>query len=455
MMKQNKSKALAQYLFPYQKQWLADKSRYKIWEKSRRIGATYVQALEDVLDCLSHKGLAVWFSSADDSAAKEYILYCAHWAKVASAAASAVSEEIWDERSGTAAYSISFKNGARINAMSSNPKAFRSKGGKVVLDEFAWHRDQQALWTAARPVITWGYDMRILSTHNGRQSLFYQFLNNDSTGLWSRHKTTVFDAVDQGLADRLSGRALNFNERQSWLDQERAACGNEDSWQQEYCCTPLDETSAFLTYEMIASCERPSEDLLIPDDKIKGDLYLGFDVARKHDLSVIVLLEKSFAALIVRRITVLKNMPFQSQKRLLFDLLQKPGVRRLCIDAGGLGMNLAEDAQSAFGSYKVEPITFTQAIKEELAVSLRIAFEDHSIFIPSDADLRADLHSIKRSVTSSGHVRFDAERSETDGHADRFWALALAVHAAKDASCGVPWVRSGRTREAVSVLSGY
>ena len=31
------------YFLPYQQRWLDDKSKIKIWEKSRRIGATYVQ----------------------------------------------------------------------------------------------------------------------------------------------------------------------------------------------------------------------------------------------------------------------------------------------------------------------------------------------------------------------------------------------------------------------------
>ena len=35
--------------------------------------------------------------------------------------------------------------------------------------------------------------------------------------------------------------------------------------------------------------------------------------------------------------------------------------------------------------------------------------------------------------TVAGHPRFDAERGEA-GHADRFWALALAYHAAASAA---------------------
>ena len=130
-------------------------------------------------------------------------------------------------------------------------------------------------------------------------------------------------------------------------------------------------------------------------------------------------------------------------------------VRRLCIDSSGLGMNLAEDTQAYFGAYKVEPINFSNPIKEELATNLRIAFEDHSLFIPNDSDLVDDLHSVKRVTTTAGNVRFDVQRNETDGHADRFWALALAVHAAKDAGRGIPWIRSGRPRESNLLFKGY
>ena len=63
---------------PYQVKWLRDKSQIKIWRKSRRIGATYVQAFEDVIDALTLKFRGkvcdVWFSSADITAAKEYFM---------------------------------------------------------------------------------------------------------------------------------------------------------------------------------------------------------------------------------------------------------------------------------------------------------------------------------------------------------------------------------------------
>lgn len=445
------------YLFPYQKAWLNDHSRYKIWEKSRRIGATYVQSLEDVKDCLEQPNLPVWFSSADESAAKEYINYCANWALMFNAVASAVATEVIDEKQSINAYSISFKNGSRIHAMSSNPKGFRSKGGKVVLDEFAWHKDQQALWTAAEPVITWGHNLRILSTHNGKQSLFYNFIQDVEKGIlsWSKHRTPIQEAVRQGLADRIAGNKLSEQERFEWLEQKRRNCRTEEAWLQEYCCEPIDESSAFLTLEMLLACERPETEIILPTAAIRNNIYIGFDVARRKDLSVIYIAELLGETLITRNIVVLKNMSFSKQKELLFNLLRHSLVRRCCIDASGLGMNLAEDAQATYGHYKVEAVTFTNAVKEELATDLRIRFEDRSILIPANEDLRNDLHSIKRVITTAGNTRYDVSQTETDGHADRFWALALCCHAAKGMGGYVPKVTFIHSREAPGILRGY
>ncbi len=92
-------------------------------------------------------------------------------------------------------------------------------------------------------------------------------------------------------------------------------------------------------------------------------------------------------------------------------------------------MQLAESAVEDFGAHRVEAVTFTTAVKASLAGGLRVAVEDGRIRIPADDAIRNDWHSVERSVTSGGHVRFEASRG-TGSHADRFWAAALAVHAA-------------------------
>src|SRR5574344_1472411 len=183
------------HFLPYQLRWLADKSKIKIWEKSRRIGATYVQSFEDVQDCLNKRVPAVWFSSADESAAKEYIDYCELRVKYFHGIIKNWGEVVIDSDKDIKALVIEFKNGTKIHALSSNPKGFRSKGGKVVLDEFAFHNNPEELWKAARPCITWGYPLRILSTHK---------------------------------------------EQEQWMQNERDNCFDEYTWLQEHCCIAVD-----------------------------------------------------------------------------------------------------------------------------------------------------------------------------------------------------------------------
>jgi phage FluMu gp28-like protein len=42
-------------LLPYQKRWIEDAAAVKVWEKSRRIGASYVEALASVLEAAKSK----------------------------------------------------------------------------------------------------------------------------------------------------------------------------------------------------------------------------------------------------------------------------------------------------------------------------------------------------------------------------------------------------------------
>ena len=111
----------------------------------------------------------------------------------------------------------------------------------------------------------------------------------------------------------------------------------------------------------------------------------------------------------------------------LYRLLGLPQLKRGCIDATGMGMQLAERATERFG-YRAEGVTFTGPVKEELAFGLRGAFEDRKLRIVHDDKLRADLRGIKKEVTAAGNIRFVGDSD--DSHCDRFWSKALRQHAA-------------------------
>lgn len=491
------------YFLPYQTGWLADKSQIKIWEKSRRIGATYVQAYEDTRDAVTGAIPSAWFSSADESAGKEYILYVEQWAKLLNIAAESLGEIVIDREKDIKALSVEFANRVRINALTSNPKRFRSKGGKVILDEYAHHENQDEMWKAARPCITWGFPLRILSTHNGKLCKFFKFIETIKKGggkgklrKWSLHTTTIHNAVEQGLAKKILQRTLGRNptkeEEMEWLQDEHDSCADEATWQQEYCCQPEDEGGAFLSYEIIQRCEKndilyiplssviknvefteeeirinkiPPErtigkifydkdikELLEPLKQITEELYVGYDIARRKHLSCIWGTEKIGLIEFTRFCIIMEKVGFSVQQAILFKVLGLPNMVRACIDRVGMGENIAENAIKKFGM-KVEAIDTNGPLKYTIATNLYLSLSDMTMFIPEDEIVREDFHSVKKSVTAAGHIRFNAEANK-DGHADRFWAGGLSHYAAsnsvKDRS-----ITSGGKRKASKIIQGF
>ncbi len=429
----------SKYFLPYQVKWLNDQSRLKIVEKSRRVGLTYVQSYEDVRDAARReKPIDVWFSSADESAAKEYIRYCAMWAKILNVAAKDLGETVISKNDDIKALTIELATGKRINALSSNPKGFRSKGGKLVLDEFAFHGDQDEMWKAARPIITWGFPARILSTYNGTGNRYYRMCteakklrDNGSPPLWSLHSVDIVTAVNQGLADKLLQRPLTLEERQQWLDDERAGCGDEDTWQQEYMCNPVDSALAWLTWELIIACE--SADAGKPDLYSGNACYLGWDVARFKDKSVMWVVEKIGDVDVTREVVTMRKTTFAEQHAAFDRLMNTYQCRRACIDQTGLGIPVVEDAQRRWGAFKVEGVTFTSEVKQHLATYGKQKFEDRKVRLPVDREIRDSHHAVRKMTTIAGNSRFDADRNEA-GHADEFWAHMLALHAGENSS---------------------
>lgn len=455
------------FFLPHQMAWLEDRRRIKLWEKARRVGGTWTQSYEDVRDCVEKPGLSVWFSSADMTAASEYLDDCAHWAETLNTTAKEIAAvtngdlggiEFIDEDKDILSTTMRFANGSRITVLSSNPKAFRSKGGKIVWDEAAHHDNAAKMWTAAKPSAMWGYDIRIISTHNGPGSIFNQLVELARKGTLknaSVHRVTLPEAAYGGLVEKIMGRPVTRREIEEWIAQERALCLTESEWLQECMCEPQDESTALLTSSLIRAQSRP--ELLMPLERCTGPLSLGYDVARKRHLSVIYTTETCGPALTVRYHKVMAKAPFREQREVFHGLLRAHGMQRACIDATGIGAQLAEEAHDAFGSL-VEPVTFTPAVKERLALDLLKEFQDGTIWIPDDLPAEEKnqqlegLHAVRKIVTIAGNVRYDATATDAGGHGDHFWALALAVHAARNASVGPAKVVSRRVARVIPGL---
>ena len=429
-------------LLPYQAKWVNDNSRLKIMEKSRQIGMSWGGAYGLVRRKAPKTArLDAWASSTGDIQARLFLDDCKKFAGMIQTGAEDLGERAIDDK-GSKAFVLKMASGCAINSMSSNPDAQAGKRGDRFLDEFALHLDPRKLYAIAYPGITWGGLLEILSTHRGSGNFFNELIREiiekGNPKKFSHHRVTLQDALEQGFLFKLQLKLPDGDER-LYMDEAdyfnfiKSGCADEESFLQEYMCIPADDNSAFLTYDLIASCEyQAGEDWEMPPPFLlaKGPLFVGVDVGREHDLTAIYVLELLGGRYLLRAIFELQGVTFSEQEDVLYRVLASPSVRRCCIDATGIGTQFAERAAEKFGKYRVEGIKFTVGIKEELAYPLRAAFEDGNIRIPFNKNLRADLRSIKKIATAGEHVRFAADRG-ANGHADRFWALALALHAGK------------------------
>ncbi|MGB3393239.1 MAG: terminase family protein [Stenotrophomonas sp.] len=418
---------------PSQSKWINDRSRLKLAEKSRQIGWTWCSAYACVRrTSLKGAKLDQWVSSRDEMQARLFIDDCKLWADVLSLGARDFGEQVLDGKQ--TSFDLSFANGRCIHSMSSNPDAQAGKRGGRVLDEFALHKDPRKLWAIAYPGITWGGSLEVFSTHRGSHNFFNQLIREvreggNPKGI-SLHRVTLEDALNEGLLYKLQEKLPADDERQAmdeaeYFDFVKAGCVDEESFQQEYMCVPADDDVAFLEYDLIASCEYEQ---LVDWRQAEGrELYLGVDIGRKKDLTVLWVVERLGDVLYTRHVECLANMPKPQQDAIIWPWIAR--CRRTCIDGTGLGIGWVDDARRRFGEYRVEGVTFTAKVKEELAYPLRGAMQDRKLRIPYDPTIRSDLRSVTKQTTAAGNIRFTAERTP-DGHADRFWALALAVHAA-------------------------
>lgn len=440
------------FWLPYQQRWINDKAILKLMEKGRRIGITYASAYEHVEEhALAGSTLDTYFSSRDESTSREVVRDVRKFAEALDKGAQYLGAQVIDPDKQLSAWAIRFSSGTNFFTLSSNPDGYAGKGGNVSLDELALRDDPRQCCSIAFPSTDWGGKVKIISTHRGTQNYFNELIQEivykNNPKRFSHHRVTLQDALDQGFLWKVQTRLsagdprLDMDEA-AYFDYIRARCPDEETFQQEYMCQPSDDASAFLTYDLIRGGEYKPDEIWETDlADCKNPLYLGVDVGRDHDLTVFWLVEKFGGTAFTRRKIELRAETFDEQERQLYALLALPQLRRCCIDATGIGRQFAERAQQRFGTYKVEQVQFTGPVKEELAYPLRAAFEDKSVRIPNDELVRADLRAVKKETTSSGNIRFTADRGK-NGHADRFWALALALHAGKDIGgpcfCSVP-----------------
>jgi len=462
-------------LLPYQKAWMADPSKVKVCEKSRRVGLSWCEAADAALTAASVKqagGMDVWYVGYNKDMAQEFIRDAANWAKIYHRVAVKVEEEVFKDEDGEReilTYVIRFQSGYRVTALSSRPSNLRGKQGVVVIDEAAFHDDLPGLIKAAMALTIWGGRVRIISTHNGNHNAFNELIEEVRAGKrgYSLHRIPFNEAVEQGLYRRIcahNGSDWTTLAESAWVTEIRTIY--KDNAAEELDCIPREGSGNWLTRIIIAGCMidgPPVIRLALPDDFVEKpeseqraatrlwcmvhleeplaaldpnlESYFGQDFGRKGDLSVIWVLQKQANMTLVTRFTVeLRETPHEVQKTILLTILARlPRFRAGAMDATGSGITLADAARSKYGSTIVEQVQLNNGWYREHMPPLKAALEERTLLIPKHADVMADLATLQMEEGVARIPKSGGRSKGTDGgwrHADSAIALALAHYAA-------------------------
>lgn len=440
----------------YQREFLEDNSRFQIYLKGRQLGFSFVSAARGLARAQNLDDYTCLISSYKLDDAKEKIRYAKQLHD--SLPDAYKKKKLLDNTTSLEFVDKSGRNstGTRIIAQGKGP--IRGKGGgflDVILDEFAFFGSYDGpVYTSAVPVFTRVKhgSLTLISTPLGKQGKFYEIW--DSVKKYRSYKRRVVYWWDFSLLCRDVARARReapymhtlqrvqeFGTEQ--LDELFNALDME-SFQQEFECAFIDDSSSYFPLDMIYKCVmddeafdgQPSEQQRLMTQgfedlrqKTTGRLGGGFDVGRRRDASELIALDATDNGKIMRFMSTYKQSDFDLQARELDQFVEIAQPTRLCIDENGIGMQLAEERRKKHGG-QVEVVAFTNASKEIMAVSLHREFEKgrEGILIPNDRDLISQIVSIKRDVTSTGAFRYSTERNEKH-HGDKFWALALSNHA--------------------------
>lgn len=394
-------------LYPYQIKYVNDKNRMSIWHKSRQIGMSFASGYEAVFDCVLNNTNKLIVSSSQRQS-NIIMTYVERFLEIFRKINSLKNLRLTIDTKTEKRFA---HNDKAIFCLPCNPVAIRGFNGDIILDEFAFHRNDEQVYSASIGCITRGYKIKIISTGLGNKNLFYR-INHE---YWrhqgfKRKRITIYDAINNGLD-------LDISEIKNSID--------ETTFRQEYLCEFVDETSAYFPYDLLISA---IDDYDLPSDT---ENYIGIDIGRHNDNTVIAIISKIGNIYFLKNLEALKEKNFDEQYKIINQIIYDANPVKIYIDKTGIGMQLAEDLERNY--VQAEGLMFTNNIVNELIVNAKKLFETRKFKIYDDKKLISDFHSITRAVSRANKVSYKTERT-AEGHGDRAWAVMLGLLAGKNIS---------------------
>lgn len=433
----------------FQLEELNNDAMFAIEKKCRQVGWSFLIAMRGVADAVLDARSSV-YNSINQLEARDKIRYARQIYDNlrCSPQEFALPRIITDNKN-----ELEFENGARLVSTAS---ARGKPNSNFFIDEAAWKQNAREIYTAAVPVISKGGMLRLGSSTNGASGLFWE-IDTESLRKYPdfvRTETKWWDVVafceNVREAKRVAPQMATHERVERFAKPRLKTIFSNmvlEDFQQEYEAQYVDESTAWITWAEIQANTNERMRCVTSDEsktiggaltaieqihslsqrgEVEAVFIAGVDIGRTRNATEIFLVGRSVEESYPLRLMItLHNCEYDKQTAVLEKIMNALPVSKMLIDQNGLGNQLAESLQKTFPS-KVEGAKFTNPSKELWATNVKMLFQQQKVPIPANRDLAYQIHSIKKKVTASNNLVFDTDRNEKH-HADKFWALALAL----------------------------
>ncbi|MEX0886057.1 MAG: hypothetical protein WD009_06420 [Phycisphaeraceae bacterium] len=455
-------------LDPAQQRFFVDTARVQVACWHRQKGKDFTTAAKAVLHAMEHR--QPWYIvSLTQRQADETFAKCVAWAKAYQVAIDHITEREYGERDAALDEEFQFKarelhlpgGGKVVSLPGRNPDTLAGLTGNVIFTEFGlFPNGGYDHWRVVFPLATRGFHVITISTPRGRNTKFFELVNDADT--YSVHRCNIHQSVAEGFVLR------DQHGEPCSLETFKALYGDDAGWRREYECEFTGDLDALVSWARLMDAGERGRDLPFDVMNVEGEagleldffagldipdgrLELGWDVARRGHLSALwVNHARPSGEKRLRALVLMRNVTFELQRGIVRAAMEHPAGAVGCGDATGLGMDSNETLKTHYAD-SWEPVEFTAKRKSELGSTLATAFIDGAQALPPlDGEhkyVAADIYAIQKEEEGAGASRrLKLHETENpllpESHCDIAYAGALALRAAtlENAPVRVSWL---------------
>ncbi|HGJ5064742.1 TPA: terminase family protein [Salmonella enterica subsp. enterica serovar Muenchen] len=403
--------------------------------KARQIGATWYFAFEAFEDAVLTGDTQIFLSASK----RQALVFRTYIAKIA-------MEYFGIPIKGDP---IRLSNLAEIFFLATNSNTAQSNSGHLYIDEYMWIPKFSTLNTVASAMttrkkwrMTW-FSTPSAKTHDGyllwsgeswrkgnasRKDVEFPTFDDYRDGgrecpdgVW-RYVVTIEDAVAGGIDD-------------IDIDELRETYSKVD-FNMLYMCVFVDDKDSVFSFSQLLKCGVDAstwEDFHPEEDHPFGnrEVWGGFDPARTGDTATFVVIGVPVVA--VERYRVLevfrwKGLSLVWMSEQIRTIKSRYNMTYIGIDVTGMGIGVFEMVQG-FARREAKAIHYSVESKNRLVMKMLDVVESNRIeWNEEQKEIATAFLQVKKTTTASGNaMTFVADRSNENGHADVFFAIAHAM----------------------------